>query len=339
VDLIVKQMKLTSLKAIAEGVEIEDLKKQPYTRATLTHYLPEYITDNLDSYFAEAKSSVIHEFLQVLDADPVSKNHEELVQQVIELINWTGVHAFLTRFDVSFLKEIMEDLDLDCGSDNKANIVMAIVNGTDAEPGKAVRKQVAPSKKKPKMKAGITKEDLQQYYYKDEMVAYCEEKGLIKSGKKSEIIKRIVAFHNGDKENTMAPANKTKASAEKSAKAEKPKKKESEPEQSEESGSDESEGEEEQPKKETTKKEKTKSKTSSPEVTKAEPEVEKVTNKLKDAKVTKNKSPKPEPESQKTKGKKGEKTPVEETASESEEDEKPTPKKTIKATVTEEEQK
>jgi len=163
VDLIVKQMKLTSLKAIAEGVEIEDLKKQPYTRATLTHYLPEYITDNLDSYFAEAKSSVIHEFLQVLDADPVSKNHEELVQQVIELINWTGVHAFLTRFDVSFLKEIMEDLDLDCGSDNKANIVMAIVNGTDAEPGKAVRKQVAPSKKKPKMKAGITKEDLQQY--------------------------------------------------------------------------------------------------------------------------------------------------------------------------------
>jgi len=63
------------------------------------------------------------------------------------------------------------------------------------------------SKKRPKIARGVSPENLRFHYSVPELQAFMEENGLKKNGKKSVLIKRILAWLDGDKENTMADAN------------------------------------------------------------------------------------------------------------------------------------
>jgi len=79
------------------------------------------------------------------------------------------------------------------------------------------------SKKKQPIKKGITFDDIFQHYYVDEVRDWCKEHGIKTSGKKTVLIKRILAFLDGDesvKVNEKKAANGAKSKGRGKAKKE-----------------------------------------------------------------------------------------------------------------------
>jgi len=181
-------------------------------------------------------------FIEAFGEQPVSDKKKDLIVQAVGLVQMAGTEIFLSKFDVPFLKDvIIRDLKLKCSTDSKNKIIRGIVTGTSAKTERQER-DIEFSKEKKTIKKGISYQDIFQHYYVDEVQDYCKENGLKVSGTKPEIIKRIIAFLDGDTENTLAKqVEKPKA---KTAEKEKPVAKKNEKEGKNES-KEESESEEE----------------------------------------------------------------------------------------------
>jgi len=108
-------------------------------------------------------------------------------------------------------------LILDTTDLKKERVVTAIITGKTVKPTAKsdVKKRIEKEKvdavkaakkdKKPDIKKGITYQDLFQLYLRTEIEEYCRDKGLKLTGKKSDLIKRILTFLGGDKDTTKSP--------------------------------------------------------------------------------------------------------------------------------------
>jgi len=63
---------------------------------------------------------------------------------------------------------------------------------------------VAASKKKQPIEKGVTYDDIFQHYYVEEVKDWCKAHNLKSSGKKSELIKRILDYLDGGKEGLVS---------------------------------------------------------------------------------------------------------------------------------------
>jgi len=138
---------------------------------------------------------------------------EELVRQIGTSVRQVGMETYFSGFDVDSLHDICEDMKLKNtnSTNNKRRLVECIVHKQDAkkqEPPKKKQK-LSFSKQKKEIAKGITYDDIFQHYYVDEVRDWCRSSGLKSTGKKSALIKRILAFLDGDTETTKAaPRNK-----------------------------------------------------------------------------------------------------------------------------------
>jgi len=69
---------------------------------------------------------------------------------------------------------------------------------------------VTPSKRKKPIEKGITYEDIFQHYYVEEVKDWCKAHNLKTSGRKKELIKRILDFLEGGKEGLVSTAAKNR---------------------------------------------------------------------------------------------------------------------------------
>jgi len=180
-------------------------------------------------------------FIELLNQEPASEGKKALANQAGRLISTAGLEVFLSRFDAPFLKELMRNLGLKCDTDSKTKIIRALSTGTSARSDGKTQEEVVFSKEKLTIKKGISYQDIFQHYNTEEIRDWCRDNGLKVSGNKPELIKRILAYFDGDKENTMA--------TQKTEKKEKPKSsaKGGKAESKEESQSEESEEEVKKP--------------------------------------------------------------------------------------------
>jgi len=204
-----------------------DIGEASSTKSVLQKRLFEAISrEGVDTFFSKRLSvAQVKEVLKVLGLNPSSDSKEKLVQQAVDAFHLVGIQAFLSKFEVSFLQQCMENLKLKYNTDSKAKIVYALATQTSAKRDKVDRPEATFSDEKKSIKKGITYEDIFQHYFLDELVEWSKENGLKCSGKKKEVIIRILAFLGGDRENTMA-SNPT-AKEEKPAKPKEKKPKES----------------------------------------------------------------------------------------------------------------
>jgi len=148
--------------------------------------------------------------------DP-KKGAKEVAKEVYSI----GLQSLLNRQDLSFLKSIAEEVGLNANSLVKSKVIKAIVSGKNvkstskSETKKRLEKEEEEAKKaiekkenRPAIKKGITYQEMFQLYTRSVLFDFCKENGLKVSGKKSDLIKRILAYLDGDKENTM-PEQKT----------------------------------------------------------------------------------------------------------------------------------
>jgi hypothetical protein len=204
IEVFIASLPLAQLKSLAEKAKVafkdEDNKN---SRSVLSRRLSEQIV-----------SAGFDEFLdQTADADTLKLVAEDFdvkaeKKAIAEAARNFAAERYFGNFDVESLRALADDLKLKqaAKTSSKRKIVEAIVTQEDAEPAEAPKKKkqkVDVGKKKP-LEKGITYDEIFQHYYVEELREFVKAKGIKVSGKKPVLIKRIVAYLNGETEGIMA---------------------------------------------------------------------------------------------------------------------------------------
>jgi len=213
---LLANIKREDLTKVAEGAKL-DFKKNdnPKSKAVLNKKLSSAIAkEGINDFLSE---HVTVDVLKTIAADLEVKagdKKEDLVEEIGSAVRKVGMEAYFGSFDVDLLTDVAQDLGIKTHkSNNKRKLVECIVNRKDLpkEP-KAKKAKVEFSKKKKAIQKGTTYEDIFQHYYVGEVRDWCREHGLKTAGKKGVLIRRVLAFLDGDEESTKAkPGKKGKA--------------------------------------------------------------------------------------------------------------------------------
>jgi len=248
-------LKRDDLKALAEKIEGIEWKESDNknSKTVLIKKLAaaaekQGINDFLNEHCSVDQLKSIAEDIDIEASD----KKEELVKQIGNSVRTMGLEGFLSAFNVDSLQDVCEDLKLKTHhSNNKRKLIEAIVTKKDVEqePKKKKAKVEASKKKKPIQK-GSTYDDIFQHYYVGEVREFCKEKGLKTSGKKAVLIKRVLAYLEGDEESTKAQPRGKGKKTDSSTKREKEAQngKEEEEEKAEKEEEEEEKGEKDQDK-------------------------------------------------------------------------------------------
>eukprot|EP01129_Flabellula_baltica_P000323 TRINITY_DN10350_c0_g1_i1.p1 TRINITY_DN10350_c0_g1~~TRINITY_DN10350_c0_g1_i1.p1 ORF type:complete len:299 (+),score=92.07 TRINITY_DN10350_c0_g1_i1:81-977(+) len=133
---------------------------------------------------------------------------DDLVNGILQNIYTFGLQNLFTSFTVTELATFAEDCDLSVKSQAKEVLVDCIVEQKDYRKKTVKRKVETKSKKKPDLKDGIKKVDLEQWYLRSELEDFCREKGMKISGNKRDLIKRILLWFEGDRGHLVMPGKK-----------------------------------------------------------------------------------------------------------------------------------
>jgi len=254
------------IKALVANMKREELKKILGPSENEEGSEEKEVTQNkivLSKRLREKISAVgIHDFLQDhadedllkdlclnLDVEADSEKKEELVSQVSATVQELGMESYFGSFNVEYLQDVCEDLKLKTGrTSNKRKLVECILRQENAVHSPRKKKKVQYSKKKQAISKNSTYEDIFQHYYVDEVRDWCRENGLKTSGKKGVLIKRILAYLDGDETTKATATTGRKAKSNGASKAKEAKEaKEAEAEEEEEK---KEEGDEEEAKEE-----------------------------------------------------------------------------------------
>jgi len=283
VRMLTAKMSKVDLNDAVTGLDIDFGEIENPKKVVLSKRLNEQLANlGMEKYLTKhASNDVISRFADLLEVE-FPKNFDltdedskkEAVSQITERVYFFGNQSLLDRFDIPFLQSICKEYGLKGETNTKSKLVYALSSQTNIKdlpsfnPGAQAANEArmeaalesANKSKRPSISKGVSYQDMFQLYNLDELVDWCRDNDLKVSGKKPDVIKRILAFLDGDKENTMSTANnkpaekKTEKKQEKKPvkkaaspkKTEKKQEKEAKPEQEEAAEEEEEEEEEEE---------------------------------------------------------------------------------------------
>lgn len=213
IKCLVSTLSREDMKRVLEKIQVDFKGDNPNSKQVLTRRLSEQISAVGVSDFLSDHAD--DELLEAICSDLELENKgkkDDVIKNIASTIRDLGMQSFFSSFEIDSLHDICQDLKLKThNSNNKRKLVESIVKQEDVEKEAPKKKKakVKVSSKKKDIKKGITYDEIFQHYYVDEVRDYCKEHGLKTSGKKSDLIKRILAFLEGDEETTKAqPAGK-----------------------------------------------------------------------------------------------------------------------------------
>jgi len=183
-----KHAMLTIMHGMLEGRTIKDLLDM-YPQKSLLLMCEDI--DDLSSYSEKEK-------------DALKKN--DLMKAILNNVNMFGLNHLFQLLNVEELKAIVKDLNLTVDSSSVDILIDSIVEKKSYRRPKSKTRAVSPSKKKPDIEKGITKVDLNQWYNRDELEDWIrkikegddELKEVKVTGKKAQLIDRILKILDGD---------------------------------------------------------------------------------------------------------------------------------------------
>jgi len=153
----------------------------------------------------------IDDLEEMTDEELSEFSKEDLVTGILNNIYTFGLQNLFSSFSVTELKEFCETCELSVKSSSKEVLVDCLIEQKDYRTKGSKVKAEKASKKKPDLKDGIKKVDLEQWYYRNELEEFCKDNGIKRGGNKREIIKRILLFFEGDKSSKVFPMKKKKS--------------------------------------------------------------------------------------------------------------------------------
>jgi len=239
---LVELMPVALLENVGVETKNEDGKK--LARSVIRKQIAQKIQEETPQKFIEnLDTNVQAKLLDLLVEDKPSKS--KYVETIVEQIDSMGLENALSSLSLEELQLLAKAHKLKVHSATSINsYIEALLTGEDQKKQKSKEKKVdAPSKKKPDIKKGISKVDLRQHYYREELVTYCRENNLPATGHVTEIINRIVDHLEGKPVKAKATGKKRKAAGSKEKPAKKARITKSEKEKSEKSEGEKSETE------------------------------------------------------------------------------------------------
>eukprot|EP01123_Difflugia_compressa_P012731 TRINITY_DN5574_c0_g1_i1.p1 TRINITY_DN5574_c0_g1~~TRINITY_DN5574_c0_g1_i1.p1 ORF type:complete len:364 (-),score=87.81 TRINITY_DN5574_c0_g1_i1:184-1275(-) len=218
--------------SLAHKVQFED-DRIPTSKPILVKYIHSTIlSQDHRTFFEQIGNNELKIIMKDLEID-IPASDKDYVDVLLEEIEEMGLFNLFSIFNEKKLQEMTEACNLNVVSSSKETLMDCLISQEDFKPQKKKIKQEKASKKKPKIKAGITKVDLQTHFYRDELYDYCKEHDLNTSGSKKDYIARIMAHLEGrdqpktNKKGAMLNKSKRKKRKTSSTDEEQPKKKKS----------------------------------------------------------------------------------------------------------------
>jgi len=195
---MLKAIKLKELKSLGELIS---KKKDEERIAAIKRVLEKKIKDYSDEvgqevFFNEVPSVIKREIIITLEVE-VPTDAKEYTSAILTEAEAIGQDYFFSSFSTENLAKFATTCGLDVDSLSQNVLVDCIMN---LQSYKAPKKKPTPkpSKKKPeKISKGITKEDLNAYFSRDELVEYCKTHKVPTSGNKRDLIAKILAHAEG----------------------------------------------------------------------------------------------------------------------------------------------
>jgi len=188
-----------------EGDEKPKKKAKTVAMAQLLRSIDE---KSLEGWFSSLKSDVANKILSQLELD-LPDSAKDKGQAFSVFAAKIGLEAALVALDEDQLKEVVKAGGLDeVKTPSKALLADYNITGKFVE--KERYKAEKPHKSRPDIEKGINKADLQQHYWKEDLVQFCKQNNLRATGNKKELINRIVKHFEGQSDRP-APSKKRKA--------------------------------------------------------------------------------------------------------------------------------
>lgn len=206
---LVYTIKKKNLEAAVAYLNVDHGDNNASNRMVLSKRLMESMTQSGVGTWVRAcdNQSIIRNFAKCLEIKGYSGMPvRALKDAVIKEIDIIGSQIVFGNLTLKLLKECCEAANIENYSvaSTKTPLIQALTCNIPI--GLPEKKQKTRTRK-PKF-ATIdeceTYDQLFQYYKLENLVAWCKENGLKSSGTKKVVINRILAYHSGDKENTMA---------------------------------------------------------------------------------------------------------------------------------------
>jgi hypothetical protein len=176
----------------------------------LTHDCADFLADIIDG----------------LDIEDVSaRDKDKAAKAILAEAESIGIENCLSAFSVDLLKRFAKGSGLTIYGSSREKILVALMEKRDMEKPKTPKKkkkktEEQPSESKPKIAKGISKVDLNSWYYAADLSEWCKDKDLPHHAAKKVLIKQILDHLDG-KEPPKKPEKKEPVEKKKSCEEEK----------------------------------------------------------------------------------------------------------------------
>jgi len=230
VKQLISMLKKTDLQQLATTVEDKiDFSSKGVNRPDSSRVLSKRLTEHIievgvDDFLADVSVETLKTILTRLGVISTASDATALVKIISKEVNLLGFEAFFGNFSTLALQHWCNELGLAVESSSKPILTSSLIYQQNY---KAPPKPKPPkiSKNKPAIKKGISYDDIFNHYWMQDIRDFCSENGLKVTGKKRDLILRILAWLDGDVENTLAGTKKPrKIKRAKKPQAAKPKK-------------------------------------------------------------------------------------------------------------------
>jgi len=221
--LLVKFDVMPKEEPVSDGKgKSKEPKEHKHSKIVLVKQAHKLAFEDPHGFLAKYDTSFLGEILDALDfKKPKKDDSKEYASAIIDHSNEVGLENCLASLTIPQLQLIAEAQKLNIDSSAQGVLIDHIMSGEDYEKAKP-KKVVAPSKKKPEIHKGITKADLNQHYWRQDLVEWCKKNDLKVSGNKKELIDRILD-HLAGKEKPLPKKRKASTSPAKEKPAKKQK--------------------------------------------------------------------------------------------------------------------
>ena len=209
---LIQELKLDELIKATSHLKIDHGTNNPKSKMVLSKRLKESFEEYGPSEWLNncGDESVLKTFAHILRIKDAQKLSVKALRPAIDNeISVTGLITLFENLNIPLLKKCCEELEIENyeGVSAKSVLVKAIVFDVPiAAPEKKKKKAVRVGAKKSIEKCNEY-EQLFQHYTLEQLVDWCKERDVKTSGTKKVVINRILAYNDGDRENTMVDAS------------------------------------------------------------------------------------------------------------------------------------
>jgi hypothetical protein len=194
-SVVLRILKVKDLKVLSNVCKIEDDKLGKATLAKkIQEVMEEEGPDKLLLKASHGKVDLLGNILKAMEI-PVIPNspdtREDKVETILRVADEMGLENFLSSFPTTKIKEFVKHCGLKVDSDSLDNLLRALIEQESVKQYFPGTKEETLSKTQPQISETITAAELFNYYFREDLVKWCDENNLTSHGSKKELVERI----------------------------------------------------------------------------------------------------------------------------------------------------